>query len=313
MARKLRVEYPGALYHVTSRGNYRRPVFGSVGAARAFVAALEEACERFSWRAHAYAIIWNHFHLALETPVPNLGDGMHWLLSTFATRFNRFRDERRHLFQGRYQAPLIQDTAALSRVVSYIHLNPVRAKLVAADQIGAFRWSSLLGFVKGPRPAWLVPEGAPDHLRFPDTARGWTDYTDYLRALAANPAEQERLGFDEFCTGRPIGTLGWRRAIARELSHRALEAGFERQEILDIKMTRWRDELERGLLELGKTAVELMADGPSAPWKLELACRLRSAVAAPHRWICEQLCMASPIAVRMHVYRVNKTAHRAGG
>ena len=98
--------------------------------------SLDEACRRHRWRVHAYVVMRNHFHLALETPAPNLTVGMHWLLGTFANRFNRFRDERGHLFQGRYQAQLIEDASALGRVVDYSHLNPVRAGLVAPEAVG---------------------------------------------------------------------------------------------------------------------------------------------------------------------------------
>ena len=132
MARRLRIQFGGALYHVINRGNYRRAVFGTVGAARAFESTLTETCVRHGWRLHARGIMPNHYHLALETPEPNLVEGMHWLQSTFATRFNRFRNERGHLFQARHQSPLVEDAAALARVIDYIHLNPVRAGMVPA-------------------------------------------------------------------------------------------------------------------------------------------------------------------------------------
>ena len=135
MARKLRIQFEGALYHVINRGNYRRDVFSSPGAAQAFVELLGEALPRFGWRLHAFVIMRNHYHLALETPVPNLVDGMHWLQSSYATRFNRFRQERGHLFQGRYQAILVEDLTAMGRVVDYIHLNPVRAALVGRAKV----------------------------------------------------------------------------------------------------------------------------------------------------------------------------------
>ena len=109
MPRRRRLQYAGALYHVINRGNYRLPVFGSPGAARAFETPLSEASERHHWRIHAHVVMRNHFHLALETPWPNLIAGMHWLESTFATRFNRFRSERGHVFQGRYQSLLIEE------------------------------------------------------------------------------------------------------------------------------------------------------------------------------------------------------------
>ncbi len=113
MARKVRLKFPGALYHIINRGNYRHDVFGTVGAADAFVTVLGEACGRYDWRVHAYVVMPNHYHLALETPAGNLVEGMHWLQGTFATRFNRFRSERGHLFQGRYHSPVLEDTAVL--------------------------------------------------------------------------------------------------------------------------------------------------------------------------------------------------------
>jgi REP element-mobilizing transposase RayT len=116
MARKLRFEFEGALYHVINRGNYRRDLFETPATAKAFEATLDEACELHGWKLHAYVVMRNHYHLALETPQPNLVAGMHWLQSTFATRFNRFRSERGHLFQGRYQSLLIEDWTALARV-----------------------------------------------------------------------------------------------------------------------------------------------------------------------------------------------------
>jgi REP element-mobilizing transposase RayT len=129
MARKLRVQYPGALYHVVNRGNYRRDVFESVGAAQALVTAVEEAAQAFGWRIHAYVVMRNHYHLVVETTKPNLVSGMHWLQSTLARRFNRFRTERGHLFQGRYHAGLIEDFRVLEDMGEYHRLMPGRPDL----------------------------------------------------------------------------------------------------------------------------------------------------------------------------------------
>ena len=101
MPRRLRMEQEGGLYHVINRGNYRRDLFETVGSAEAFLETLFEAAGRWRWRVHAYVLMRNHFHLAIETLEPTLGEGMHWLQSTLATRFNRFRQESGHLFQGR--------------------------------------------------------------------------------------------------------------------------------------------------------------------------------------------------------------------
>jgi REP element-mobilizing transposase RayT len=103
----------------------------------------------------------NHYHLALETPEPNLVEGMQWLQSTYANRFNRFRGERGHVFQGRYQAIVVEDGAHLGAVAHYIHLNPVRARIVAVRQANDYRWSSLYFLAKrGARPGWLRLEDA---------------------------------------------------------------------------------------------------------------------------------------------------------
>jgi len=94
------VQFEGAFCHVINRGNYRRDLFETLGAAESFLVALFEAVGRFGWRLHSYILMRNHFHLALETPKPNVVDGMHWLQSSVARRFNRFGQERGHLFQA---------------------------------------------------------------------------------------------------------------------------------------------------------------------------------------------------------------------
>src|SRR5580698_10262019 len=98
MARKLRLEFPGAVYHVINRGNYRADVFSEPKTKAAFAECLFEACRKSAWVLHAFVVMRNHFHLGLETPEGNLIAGMHWLTATFSTRFNRLRNERGHLF-----------------------------------------------------------------------------------------------------------------------------------------------------------------------------------------------------------------------
>ena len=94
MARKLRLEFPGACYHVINRGNYRADIFRTEGTRNAFESCLFEGCAKSDWLLHAYVLMSNHYHLALETPRGNLVIGMQWLQATFANRFNRFRGER---------------------------------------------------------------------------------------------------------------------------------------------------------------------------------------------------------------------------
>jgi REP element-mobilizing transposase RayT len=127
---------------VINRGNYRSWIFESEGARSAFEGCLFEACEKSNWILHAFVVMGNHYHLAIETPQANLVAGMTWFQGTFAARFNRLRGENGHLFQGRYKALIVQDGEWLGNLCHYIHLNPVRAGLVDVKGLRDYRFSS---------------------------------------------------------------------------------------------------------------------------------------------------------------------------
>jgi putative transposase len=169
------MESAGAFYHVLNRGNYRQELFTVGQSGQQFEETLFEACGRFGWRLHAYVLMSNHYHLALETPEPNLAVGMQWLQSTFANRFNRLVRERGHVFQGRFKSLVVQDGAALLAVVNYIHLNPVGAGIVTVQNLRRYAMSSFPKhfWAKRKRPAclrnatWLWEAG-----RLKPTSRG---------------------------------------------------------------------------------------------------------------------------------------------
>lgn len=301
MARRLRLQFPGAIYHVINRGNYRRDIFESVGAAKAFQDTLDEACERHQWRLHAYVLMRNHFHLAVETPLPNLIDGMHWLQSTYSTRFNRFRSESGHLFQGRYQSLLLENVAVLTRVVNYIHLNPVRAKIVEPQQVAAFRWSSLSRFLRSERPQHLIAVDWLRDLRLFDSADGWRDYVALL-VETSTPSDTKR-DHEELCTGWAIGTEGWRKAVAKDHVHLALHRGVAADELRDVKHARWNELLLRLLEEHGKSIDLARTEPKGVVWKCMIAEKLRTEAAAPHGWIARNLFMGSENSVRSYVSR----------
>jgi putative transposase len=140
MARPLRIEFAGALYHVTSRGNERRPIFRRDHDRRTFLTLLGEAVRRFRWSVTAYTLMTNHFHLVVQTPEPNLSRGMQWLNGTYAGWFNHRHQRVGHLFQGRFHAVLVEKEAYFAELLRYVALNPVRAKIVARPE--EYAWSS---------------------------------------------------------------------------------------------------------------------------------------------------------------------------
>lgn len=154
MARPLRIEYPGALYHVTSRGNAREPIFLSDIDRELFLFLLDEVVRRFNWLCHAYCLMDNHYHLLIETPDPTLSSGMRHLNGVYTQRFNRQHQRVGHLLQGRFKAILVDKLSYLLELARYIVLNPVRAGMV--ETVGQYPWSSYRATVGyEPAPPWL--------------------------------------------------------------------------------------------------------------------------------------------------------------
>jgi putative transposase len=154
MARPLRLEYLGAVYHLTARGNARQAIYVDDEDRRLFLQLLGAAVERYQWRCHAYCLMPNHYHLLVETPQGYLSAGMRQLNGVYTQRFNRRHNRVGHVFQGRFKAIVVERDTYLLELCRYIVLNPVRAGLVKRP--GNFVWSSYratAGVVKA--PAWL--------------------------------------------------------------------------------------------------------------------------------------------------------------
>ncbi len=140
MARPLRIEYPGAVYHVTSRGNEKKAIFRDDSDRAAFLDTLHQVTLRYHWLCHAYCLMGNHYHLLIETPDGNLSLGMRQLNGIYTQWFNRRRKRAGHLFQGRFKAVIIQKDSHLLEACRYVVLNPVRAN--AVDDPRKWPWSS---------------------------------------------------------------------------------------------------------------------------------------------------------------------------
>ncbi len=142
MSRPLRIEYAGAVYHVTSRGNEKKPVFKDDHDREVFLNTLQHVNKRYNWNCHAYCLMTNHYHLLIETPEGNLSLGMRQLNGVYTQLFNKYHGRNGHLFQGRYKAILIQKDSHLLEVCRYVVLNPVRARMVEGPE--SWKWSSYL-------------------------------------------------------------------------------------------------------------------------------------------------------------------------
>ena len=154
MARPLRIEHEGALWHITSRGNEQKDIFRDDEDRRKFLALVEEAAERFHWIVHVYTLMDNHYHMMFETPEKTLSRGMQRVNGDYARYFNKKYKRRGHLFQGRFHSVLVEKQEHLVELSSYIVLNPVRAGMVERPE--EWEWSSYRATVGlAPRPAFL--------------------------------------------------------------------------------------------------------------------------------------------------------------
>ena len=140
MTRPLRIEYAGAVYHITSRGNEKKAVFKDDEDRINFLNTLQHVKKRYNWLCHAYCLMDNHYHLLIETPDGNLSLGMRQLNGVYTQLFNKRHQRTGHLFQGRYKSILIQKDSHLLEVCRYVVLNPVRARMVERPE--AWKWSS---------------------------------------------------------------------------------------------------------------------------------------------------------------------------
>ena len=218
MARPLRLEFPGALYHLTARGNAQQPIYLDDADRQRFLRLVAQEIHQQHWRCYAYCLMDNHYHLVVETPEPTLSRGLRRLHGTYTQYFNRRHRRVGHLLQGRFKSLLVEKENYLQELCRYVVLNPVRARLVKTAQ--DWPWSSY-GRTVGlqPAPAWLdVPavlqlfdvEGERARLsyqRFVEEGVGlaspWTDITGQI--FLGSPAFRERM--EELLSAKPLANV----------------------------------------------------------------------------------------------------------
>ena len=295
MARKLRVQYPGAIYHVMNRGDRREAIFTDQEDPKLFLETLGQACEKTCWQVHAYCLMNNHFHLVIETPQPNLVAGMKWFLGTYTSRYNRRHKEFGHLFSGRYKALPVDGsgTGYLKSACDYVHLNPARAKLLQPEQpLECFAWSSYPLYLAEPscRPVWLRVERLLGE---------WGIHKDSPAGRRVFSQQMERRRLEDLDEAFKALQRGWflggedfkQELLAQvhiapspshfgEMLHEAMEARAQRL-------------LNEALQRVGWSRDHLLARHKGDPHKVEIARELRAHTTMPLGWIAQQLHMGT--------------------
>ncbi len=299
MPRAPRFEYSGAIYHVLNRGNYRSWIFEDDGAKAAFRKCLMEACEFAGWTLHAYCVMGNHYHLAIETPEPNLSEGMRWLQSVFANRFNRFRKERGHLFQGRFKSIVVEDWDRLSWLCHYIHLNPVRAGICDLNGLKAYPFSSYWHLRKPKTRAAFMSfeaflQGAGS---LKDNPAGRRKYEHYLGWINNDDQARESAAFDRMSKGWALGSKEFKKAIVKDEESRIANLELGSKDYAELREDRWKDELDRCLELLCKEKSDIGPDPKSADWKVAIATRLKRKLLCRNSWTGRALNMGAGASI----------------
>ena len=319
MARPLRIEYPGAIYHVMARGNRGHAIFKDDMDRKRFLETLEESCEKSGWLVHAYVLMANHYHLLVETPEGNLVAGMKWLQGTYTQRYNGRHEVFGHLFQGRYKAVVVEgDPHYLQFVSTYIHLNPARSGLVriGRDKLKSYVWSSYPGYLSGKSPRWLARNKVLGSLGLKVTdARGYEAYMESrvlelgMKKGRKELEEQWKVlrrgwyvgdrtflkklegGLDKAAKGRKRGSQSGAARRAHDVmgAERLIESGMR-------------------ILKIGGEDLKELPKG--APEKVALAWWLRRKTNAPLAWVSERLQMGHYTRVTQAVSRMNRKPGR---
>lgn len=308
MARKLRIEYPGAIYHVMNRGDHREDIFKDDEDRRRFLGTLGEACVKTDWRVHAYCLMVNHFHLVVETPRGDLVAGMRWFLGTYTSRYNHRHKLFGHLFGGRFKALVVDGSGNgyFLTVCDYVHLNPARAKLLGPEQwLRDYGWSSYPEYLKaaGERPVWLSVERLLGEMGLAaDTESG---RQELIRHLEARRWEDEDVETSRrIQRGWCFGGNEFRQGLLEQVDKKRgpNHLGQEWQESQVAKAERL---VKVALASMGWTEEDLAGRLKTDPLKLAIAIQLRKESTMTIPWIAQRLTMgsANTLRNRLHISR----------
>lgn len=293
MARKVRIQYPGAIYHVMNRGDHREEIFDDDVDRGCFLETLAECCQKTDFQVHAYCLMGNHFHLVVETPKANLSDGMKWLLQTYTSRYNRRHRYFGHLFSGRFRAPIVDGSGNgyLRTACEYVHLNPIRAQLVGDDEpLRRYAWSSYPQYLQPTRAPWLRVDRVLGEYGIPgDTPAGRDRLEEVMeqRRFQADGRDWKALR-----RGWCLGSLEFRQELLAQVGGYIgpNHFGDERRESAEQKADRI---LSQEAETMGLRASQLPSGAGAQAARLRIARRIRQETTMSLRWIAARLGFSS--------------------
>jgi REP element-mobilizing transposase RayT len=306
MPRKLRLQYPGATYHLMCRGDRRKKIFLSDVDRQDFLKTLAEACQKTRWQVHAYCLMPNHYHLVIETPEPNLVAGMAWLQSTYTIRFNHRHRFFGHVFSGRYKSQLVEGSGNgyLRTACDNVHLNPVRARLLKpGERLLAYPWSSFGAYLaaREHRPAWVrVDRLLGEHGIQQDSPAGREQFERWMERRRQEETDPEALKV--LRRGWCLGGTAFKRRMLMRMSDGLKEhhAGELHRACADLKAEQIvAEELKRR----GWEVVELARRRKNDPAKLEIAARLRRETTLPIKAIAARVQLGSSKSANANLHR----------
>jgi len=324
MARSIRIEYPGASYHVMARGNRRGPIFVDDYDRGFFLKCLGEVCEKTGWRVHTWVLMSNHYHLFIETPEANLVEGMKWFQNTVTRRFNTRHGEWGRLFGDRYKSVLVDagQPAYHTTLWDYLHLNPCRAGLVdyaKGKSLLDYPWSSLAGGFALPfskRPAWLASAEVFGMLGYPDTAAGRREMVEQLDQRGRTEGKMSGIpekvaGVDGRMSDLRRGWYWGRQEFAEKMlkmtgalaKMRSSRAYKRTPEVLEHGEVRAREILSEGLQRVGLVTADLGDLRASDPRKVWIAHEIWKETTVSQSWIAQHLAMGNSANVSLYINR----------
>ena len=303
MARRLRIQYPGAWYHIVNRGHRGEAIVRDDVDRRRFLETLAETCKRTGWRVHAFVLLTDHFHILVETPQPNLVEGMKWFLGTYTSRFNHRHGVGGHLFIGRYRSQLLDPSSPgiRARAAAYIHLNPIRVGAVENPRdLSAFAWTSYPSYVGESAVVqdWILTADiladagcAVD----PEGRQAFQSDTERMQATRSQDS------WEEFRGGWQIGSEPFRQSLLERLeATRTPEvSGRVWKESAELQAERI---IQQRVSELGWDELEMGRRSKTDPTKLAIARELRRDTMMTIRWLADRLHLGTRNTLRNSLY-----------